>query len=60
MNLYLISQTINKEKNSYDSAVVVAENKQKARMTYPHNDMKGWDGKKTHWGVWCDASECFC
>lgn len=35
MNLYIISQNKNKGYDTYDSAVVAAENEIKARLTYP-------------------------
>ncbi len=55
MNIYLISQTINNNYDTYDSAVVIAENKQKAKMTHP-DDRKDWNGKKSNFSDWCDAS----
>lgn len=37
MNLYLISQSVNNDYNTYDSAVVAAPDEETARNTYP-----GW------------------
>lgn len=48
MNLYKISQDINNEYDTYDSAIVAAENEDIARMIYPggrYKDSKtkiGW------------------
>ena len=44
MNLYLISQDVNWNYDTYDSAVVAARSKKEARMTHPRG-IKGWDGK---------------
>ena len=56
MNLYLISQTINNGYNTYDSAVVCAENEEEARMTHP-DGRKDWDGEMDYWDDWCDAKD---
>jgi len=56
MNIYLISQTINTDYDSYDSAVIIAENEQKAKMTHP-GEKEDWDGKNSSLSVWCDASK---
>ncbi len=42
MNLYLISQTVNSDYDTYDSAVVVAESEDQARLILP-----GCDGRWT-------------
>ncbi len=55
MNLYLISQNKNNGYDTYDSAVVCAETKEKARMIHPYRKNK-WDGtEETHIGEWCSA-----
>tara|TARA_R110002153_G_scaffold264338_1_gene426163 strand:- start:75 stop:338 length:264 start_codon:yes stop_codon:yes gene_type:complete len=36
MNLYKISQSVNKGYNTYDSAIVAAPDKEKARMMHPN------------------------
>jgi len=56
MNIYLISQGVNDDYDTYDSAVVVAENEQKAKMTRP-DGRKDWDGKARPYDDWCDASD---
>ena len=44
MNLYLISQTENDDWGAFDSAVVVAESAEQAKITYPdpHVRSHGW------------------
>lgn len=56
MNLYLISQTININYDTYDSAVVAAESEEAARMTHP-NEEANWDGKEYKYGTWCNAND---
>lgn len=41
MKLWLISQDVNNDYDTYDSAVVAAETEQEARLTYPSNGFKG-------------------
>lgn len=41
MNIYLISQKINDDFDTYDSAVVAAETEDDARLTHP--DGAAWD-----------------
>lgn len=36
MNIYLISQTVNDDYDTYDSAVVCAESSDAARLIHPH------------------------
>lgn len=52
MNLYLISQSENNGYDTYDSAVVVAENEEDARNIHP-------SGKNENWGYvfdsWCSS-----
>ena len=51
MNLYLISQDKNDGYDTYDSAVVVADNEEKARLTHP--DSRGIKGVGL-WITWTD------
>lgn len=44
MNLYLLTQTVNRGYDTYDSCVVVAENEEDARMTRP--DERTWDQER--------------
>jgi hypothetical protein len=49
MKLWLISQNVNNNWDTYDSAVVAAETEEDARNTYPDNwdsDPKRWNGSK--------------
>jgi len=48
MNLYKISQSINDEYDTYDSAVVCAETEDAARLMHPGGyDGWGWDCRDT-------------
>ena len=51
MNLYLISQTEQNSYDTYDSAVVAAENEEAARNTHPHSsEQNAWDvGQNYTW-----------
>ncbi len=40
MKLWLISQSVNRNYDTYDSAVVAAETEEAARLTHPH-DIQG-------------------
>lgn len=42
MNLYLISQNVNKDYDTHDSAVVVAASYNEARHTHPSSDGYKW------------------
>ena len=42
MNIYKLSQTINNDYNTYDSCVVIAENKKEAVKVHP-NGYQNWD-----------------
>ena len=53
MNLYLISQDKNDDYDTYDSAVVIAENEHKARLTHPSG--REWNGKESINGSWVDS-----
>ena len=45
MKLWLISQNVNQNYDTYDSAVVAAETEEEARGIYPDN----WDSDRKHW-----------
>lgn len=49
MNLYLISQSVNNNWDTYDSAVVAAESVEEARVTYPGNSDYKWSGSQWMW-----------
>ena len=51
LKLYKISQTVNCGYDTYDSAVVVAENKDGARRIHPRGTEYPW--QSWYWGVWC-------
>jgi hypothetical protein len=48
MNLYLLTQTVNNDYDTFDSAVVAAETEEEARLIHPRGDseydetMKDW------------------
>lgn len=49
MKLWLISQSVNNNWDTYDSAVVAAETEEEARITYPDNNGisdRFWGGSK--------------
>jgi hypothetical protein len=52
MKLWLISQDVNNNYDTYDSAVVAAETEEEARNIYPDNwdsNPKRWNGSKWLW-----------
>jgi len=51
--LYLISQSENVNRGSYDSAVVCASTAENASKVHPHSIID-WDGKTDKYKVWCD------
>ena len=55
MYLWLISQTMNQDYDTYDSAVVAAETIKKARYTSPSEFCENWDGKAVAYDSWCAA-----
>ena len=59
MNIYLISQTINNGYDTYDSAVVVAENEDDARTIHPNGNMKVeiWGEYNTSFLSWVTSHE---
>ena len=52
MNLYLISQKINDEYDTYDSAVVAAESAAEAKGIIPHKGFPYTEGARQR--VWAD------
>ena len=61
MFLYRISQDVNDDYNTYDSAVVCAESEEEARMMHPakfsYDDYEEWDGKDEEFSTWCAAKD---
>lgn len=59
MNIYLISQDINNDYDTFDSAVVAAESEEAAKEIHPIQSWNGWMGPKETWksGTWCKSSE---
>lgn len=56
MNLYIISQDNVCGYDTYDSAVVAAEDTYDASVIHPDKDHPGWDGTKFGAdGCWCDS-----
>ena len=54
MNLYLISQSIDRGYDTYDSAVVAAEGEQAARETLPDNNSEWRTYELDEDGFWVD------
>jgi hypothetical protein len=54
MKLWHISQTVNRDYDTYDSAVVAAETEEAARMTHPNGNIE-WGGTVPTWGSWAAA-----
>ena len=52
MNLYLVSQDINQEYDTYDSVVVAAPDEEAARCVFPFNQVAGKYG-----GDWVHETE---
>lgn len=59
MNLYLIQQDVHNDYDTYDSAVVCADNEEEARRTHPdgrydYAEPGGADNEKAEarWGTW--------
>jgi hypothetical protein len=59
MNLYLISQTVNNDYDTYDSAVVCAENEEDAKMIHPGGE-EGWSSHRKFYNPWCAVEEVRC
>jgi hypothetical protein len=51
MNIYLLTQDVNNGYDTFDSVVVVASTKEKARMIHPSKGV-GWDGKRESYSPW--------
>jgi len=47
MNIYKISQTFNEDWDTYDSAIVAAENEEEARMIHPSGEVI----PEIHWAL---------
>ena len=56
MNLYRISQTVNRDWNTYDSAVVAAETENDARNIHPSGDNSSFSGE-LRGTSWCKPKE---
>ena len=48
MNLYLISQSVNNEYDTYDSAVVAAESEEDATKIHPIQEIENSESQTTH------------
>jgi len=58
MKLYEISQSVNNNYDTYDSAIVAAESEDEARMINPDKmDDEDWDGEVGSWSAWCAAKD---
>lgn len=59
LKLYKISQNVNNDYDTYDSAIIAAESEHDARYTYPseyHDEPRPWNGRITdNYSNWCDA-----
>lgn len=56
MKLYLLSQTVNNDYDTYDSVIVCAESEDKARLIRP--DMTKWDQVSPYYyGSWVKTSD---
>ncbi len=53
MNLYLISQTVNNDYDTYGSAVVAALNEDDARNIHPRGDIGSWGSG----GMWAKKED---
>lgn len=51
MNIYLIEQSANRGYDTYDSAVVIAENEEQAVSMHPYDGLN-WDGEDETYGCW--------
>jgi hypothetical protein len=55
MFIYLVTQNVNDDYDTYDGFVVIAENEEQARITHPA--YKNWDGKSDDYSSWCDVKD---
>lgn len=53
MNLYLISQDVNKDYDTFYAAVVAAESEGEARLIHPYGHRHGDEGKEWCADAWC-------
>ena len=53
MKLFKVWQNKNNEYDTYDSAIVAAEDEQAAKMTHPSKE--NWSGKCDSYDSWCDV-----
>ena len=49
MNIYLISQTVNRNYDTYDSAIVCAKNEDDAKLIHPDSG-RTWNPEACCWG----------
>ena len=56
MKIYKISQDVNTDWDTYDSAIVIAENEEKAKKTYP-GKIKGSAKDRKRWNAWCEIAD---
>lgn len=54
MNLYLISQSVNHDYDTYDSAVVIAPDEEVAKTIHPSGDQTSWGW---NYGGWCASPD---
>jgi hypothetical protein len=58
MNIYLLTQDINNDYDTYDSVVVSAESEEDARLMHPSGDDKCWGCEGSEWrGTWVRTDE---
>lgn len=53
MKLWLLTQDVNNDYDTYDSCVVAAETEDDARFIHPSKT--DWNGKDERWSSWCPA-----
>ena len=57
MKLWIISQEVNNDYDTYDSAIVAAPTAQRARWIHPSEYRKDWDGTVGSYSEWCDVHD---
>jgi len=61
MNIYKISQDVNDNYDTYDSAIVAAHSEKEAKMMHPHRgnfyDKPNWDGTVEGYSSWCNVED---
>ena len=55
LNLYLISQDVNEDYDTYDSAIVCAYTGEEAKMIHPSAYQEDWDGSDDD--GWCESKD---